>query len=440
MKPALQINNKDFEVDLETLDDSQRKSVESEAKNVLIRASAGSGKTKTLTTAISAYRYENLNDRICAITYTRAAKAEMESRLQALGIYDVEVTTIHSWARKMLEVFSKRYDFKIRILEERDIKEILTDLTKEYLRKSKVKSVNINILYTFISGSKKMDITDNYRRTLIALEERYIAYKRRNMLYDFTDYPLYLYNIMTLYNERITNIDALFVDEFQDVDTTQFEIFEKVDAKKKFFIGDEKQSIYIFRNADGEVFDKLNDFELYNLKYNYRSYQEIINYASAVYDKLSTEELLNGEPVSYYITMIMNAAVECDINCARGYGGDVYISNPFADTRHFKGLDYEIVNIVDCFEEFIKKKPMILCRTNKQVKALQEMGYLNTSTIHQAKGLEYDNVIVVDTEIATLEDLNVAYVALTRAKDGLFVLNWPQLESLLRRITTRGLI
>lgn len=105
------------------------------------------------------------------------------------------------------------------------------------MRRRPVK-VNINILYNFITGNKNMDITDGYRRTLTALETRYIQYKRDNALYDFMDYPLYLYNVLTAYNEEINNIDALFVDEFQDVDSTQFKIFEKVNAKKKFFVGD----------------------------------------------------------------------------------------------------------------------------------------------------------------------------------------------------------
>ena len=68
---------------------------ESENKNIVIKAPAGSGKTSSLLTAIADYRYKYLNDRICAITYTRAARAEMESRLQELGIFDVEVSTIH---------------------------------------------------------------------------------------------------------------------------------------------------------------------------------------------------------------------------------------------------------------------------------------------------------------------------------------------------------
>lgn len=87
------LNN--LEVDLSELDDSQRAAVTSNAEKIILRAPAGSGKTKSIINAIANYRSEYLNDRICAITYTRAARAEMESRLQEMGIYDVEVTTIH---------------------------------------------------------------------------------------------------------------------------------------------------------------------------------------------------------------------------------------------------------------------------------------------------------------------------------------------------------
>lgn len=383
--------------------------------------------TSTLIAAVSAYRYNNLNDRICAITYTRAARAEMETRLRELGVTDVDVTTIHVWARERLKELSIKYDFKVRIMEEPQIKVILTELTNKYLLTSRVKSVNINILYSYITGSKKMDISENYRRTLNAIEQRYINYKRDNNLYDFTDYPLYLYNVLIAYNETIKGIDALFVDEFQDVDSTQLAIFKLVNAKKKFFIGDLAQSIFQFRGADGAVFSKLDDFEVFELKYNYRSLQEIIDYATTVYLNLSEKASLNEE---CYISEIMYLH-ESAIQCARGDGGEVYVVNPYGRNVRF-GNCHRPQKTGDLLNDFMKTDPMILCRTNKQVKAIKDMGYFNVDTVHQAKGLEYKSVIAIDATIGSTEDLNIAYVAMTRAEDSLMVINWQQFELLFK--------
>lgn len=412
---------------LEGLDKFQTEVAVSDAENIVLRAPAGSGKTTTIMAAIAAYRYEHLNDRICAITYTRAARAEMEARLQELGVHDVEVTTIHVWSRNLLKDLSIKYDFQIKILEETQIKSILEEIVEEYVKRSRVKKVNINILYTYITGSKNMDITDNYRRTLNALELRYINYKRDNGLYDFTDYPLYLFNVLETFDEHINNIDALFVDEFQDVDETQLEIFKKVNSSKKFYVGDAWQSIFQFRGADGMVFTKLEDFTEYKLKYNYRSYQEIIDYAATVYLKL---KYLAEDEEDCYISEVMYSQ-SSGIICSRGSGGQVAVINPFG--RIYRSDNWQMGKTVsEIFNQFMALKPMILCRTNKQVKAIEEEKYFEVSTVHQAKGLEYPSVIVIDTTINNSEDLNIAYVAMTRAENNLLVINWQQFEHLFK--------
>ena len=426
--------NKNFQIGLETLDETQRATIESTSENILIKAPAGAGKTRTLITAIAAYRYENINDRICAITYTRAAKAEMEERLNDMGIYDVEVTTIHVWSRNILEKMSKKYGFQIAILREADIMAILEEISRKYALTHGGRKVNLGILQSWISGNKLMEVTDGYRRTLIALEERYIKYKRDHVLYDFTDYPLYLYNVLTQYKERIKDIDALFVDEVQDVDAIQLDLFNLADTKKKFFIGDFWQSIFIFRGADASVFNKLNDaFALYKLKFNYRSYQVILDYANTVYEQCR-DKINYNEDYSCFIT-------ECDdvkptsIKCERGdQEGSVTIFDNSGGFKKFAEKDELILNEEEVSKSRSELKkfidtyyPMILCRTNKQVKEVKSWGYNNVSTIHQAKGLEYDNVIVVDFEIDTIEELNIAYVALTRARDNLLVIDWNNL-------------
>lgn len=76
---------------------------------------------------------------------------------------------------------------------------------------------------------------------------------------------------------------------------------------------------------------------------------------------------------------------------------------------------------MDTIADIMAHEPQVLCRTNKEVRAILELSYCKVSTVHQAKGLEYDYVVVVDTDINSMEDLNIVYVALTRAKNGLLV-------------------
>ena len=55
----------------------------------------------------------------------------------------------------------------------------------------------------------------------------------------------------------ITGIDALFVDEFQDVDDIQLELFERVQAKKKvLYWRSPTKHLYIswgYRRCDEEI-------------------------------------------------------------------------------------------------------------------------------------------------------------------------------------------
>lgn len=186
----------------------------------------------------------------------------------------------------------------------------------------------VDILYSYVSGNKKMDVSDSYLRALDTYNKKYVAYKRRNGLYDFTDYPLYLLDKLNQYDEIITSVDALFVDELQDVDEDQFAIFDKVVCNKKFYIGDPRQCIYVFRGADADAFKKLKNFDYQKLKYNYRSYQEIIDYANAVYEKLISR-------VKYGSCLISDVLVSSDseIICARGKGAKVYVMDPFGVTN-----------------------------------------------------------------------------------------------------------
>jgi ATP-dependent exoDNAse (exonuclease V) beta subunit len=75
--------------------EEQLEVINSEEAYELVRAPAGSGKTACLLGAIVKYRQDNPTAHIDAITFTRAATAELRERLNVEGIYDVNISTIH---------------------------------------------------------------------------------------------------------------------------------------------------------------------------------------------------------------------------------------------------------------------------------------------------------------------------------------------------------
>ena len=217
------------------LNEKQRIAVEDPAKFKAIVAPAGSGKTKTLISAILDFRNKHTNDKIVAITFTRKAAAELKERLGV--ILNAEVSTIHSWSWKRLQDLAVKYDFKVQLLDDDAIKDIL----KRICRASQQYYLNQFQLFAYVMGNYNIDIDDAIKRTFERMRQKYIAFKKQHQLYDFTDLPQYLYDKLQEYNEEIYDIDGFFVDEFQDIDPVQLSLFNVVHAHTKVYIGDQKQ-------------------------------------------------------------------------------------------------------------------------------------------------------------------------------------------------------
>lgn len=80
---------------------------------------------------------------------------------------------------------------------------------------------------------------------------------------------------------------VLFIDEFQDTDAMQYELFRKLFVDQTvFFIGDPKQSIYKFRNADINSYFKSKQQvdTIYTLPINYRSTATMVEAVNELFD------------------------------------------------------------------------------------------------------------------------------------------------------------
>ena len=145
-----------------------------------------------------------------------------------------------------------------------------------------------------------------YMKLLREFYLRIINEKNKRSLYEISDYAHIALDI--LYDEGLSpsaraiadRYKCIFIDEYQDTNFLQEKILEAIsdNFKKKnvFMVGDVKQSIYRFRNAEPSIFvDKLKAYKKTNpigkaltLNINYRSGKEIIEYVNDLFSKVMT--------------------------------------------------------------------------------------------------------------------------------------------------------
>ncbi|MCF8242644.1 MAG: UvrD-helicase domain-containing protein [Melioribacteraceae bacterium] len=95
------------------------------------------------------------------------------------------------------------------------------------------------------------------------IEEDYLKRKKANGYLDFEDILLYTEELVE--NKNVLNyltdkFKFIMIDEYQDTNELQYNIFmpilENLKKGNLFVVGDEKQSIYMFRDAELEVFNR----------------------------------------------------------------------------------------------------------------------------------------------------------------------------------------
>lgn len=170
----------------------------------------------------------------------------------------------------------------------------------------------------FDENSKINSELARFGKILLDLFEKclsiYSNKKKEQGLLDFEDILLFTKNILE--NESVQNAlgekyKFVMVDEYQDTNEIQYHIFLPiVDHLKKnnlFVVGDEKQSIYMFRDAELEVFDKTkSDIKkqsgmdsILELPHSFRMAPELAAFTNELFSRLFSSPNINFNEVSY---------------------------------------------------------------------------------------------------------------------------------------------
>ena len=309
----------------------------------LVEASAGTGKTFSL--AILALRLIIEKDipvnRILMVTFTNAAVAELEARIRlfiklafkvAKGekidneviteiveahnnteeakdrlnrslrvLHETSIQTIHSFCQETLTEFAFETNqiYGAEIIS--DFSDIIDDIVKDYWRKKMailpdtygLKISNLKKILMNILSDKKYDSNGTEANKTRILKELldYGEVKVTNELEESNavTFDLLIKIVHRAVEEDRKSIikklqekyDAVFVDEFQDTDKYQYEIFNTAfkNVSVLFYIGDPKQSIYAFRKADLNVYFQAreNVDNVYTMNINFRSSKDYID-------------------------------------------------------------------------------------------------------------------------------------------------------------------
>lgn len=301
-------------------------------KNIIVRASAGTGKTTVMIDRIMYLLHvEDVNlSEIAMITFTNNATTQMSLRIQneLMNRYEatrlnkylkymedlstISISTIDSLSLTLLKRFgvTQGYGKDVSInSHDYELKKIIKRMIdEEYKGSGSLKSqfgIELyditKIIYEYYNRLTNMGIapdsidegcwdivdgeSEKLQRILIKIlkniNTELDAHKRKNNTVSLADTVRNINGILSSDYVGITDfkIKYLFVDEFQDTNEGQIRLIaslaEHLDASL-FIVGDSKQSIYRFRGADDAAFNSFSKI-LYILKVKEPVTFELIN-------------------------------------------------------------------------------------------------------------------------------------------------------------------
>ena len=225
----------------------------------------------------------------------------------------------------------------------------------------------------------------------------------------------------------IKEVEHLLLDESQDSNESHFEfLLDMVQPKNYMLVGDWRQSIYRWNGAFPDYLIGLTrdlSVTTYDLTENYRNGYKILDFARGIISPAGYDYRDYSIPMRGVSGRVMDleyspVAIARTLKEKNDYGKWFILTrtNDQIDeiSRYLKieGVPYDT----------FKRSAL----DNKELGEKMKENTVKVLTIHTAKGLEADNVIVIGAKFFNVEERCVSYVAATRARN---LLVWTKMPS-----------
>ena len=263
-----------------------------------ILASAGSGKTRTLTHLLAQDLCSGIPaSAMVAFTFTEKAAEELLARIHVLrnermptvDLSGIFIGTIHSWCLQY--IYTQPDYYNITPIDELHLDALVGRLydvlkLKEIYKRPFPKAIEpfLADIEVFYNEHLRLEEVPAVIRPALS---SFIGILEANRLLTFGGMIRSATQHLTE-NGPLEELQSLYVDEYQDVNPAQTALIKAMVASngKLRVVGDDLQSIYNWRGSDvRRILEFPNDFkpaEVFRLSKNYRSRPEVVTLANGV--------------------------------------------------------------------------------------------------------------------------------------------------------------
>lgn len=304
----------------------------------------------------------------------------------------------------------------------------------------KVENIDLNVVLQNARNDQHERVR-NFYELAIPIVEKYIQYCTNKSFLDFNDLisrsTSLFQNQKDIANKYKSKYQYILVDEFQDVNNLQVELIKLLltDQTQLFCVGDDWQSIYGFRGSNvSYIVDFENHFpnaKVVKLNLNYRSTQNIVGASNEVikHNKFKVDKEIHSSKQSEHKIVV------------------------FSGNSEEENIQYCFNKVQELLENGMTNDDILfLYRRSKMYSSYffrfkNENLKVQAKTIHAAKGLEAKVVFIIglteggggfpdiwledrifqvikkaNHDLLMEEERRLFYVAITRAKEKLFLI------------------
>ena len=158
-------------------------------------------------------------------------------------------------------------------------------------------------------------------QVILKLDERISAYKREKNAFEFVDIAKMAIQIVKehpdIREELKASYQEIMIDEYQDTNDLQEMFIQEIENHNVYMVGDIKQSIYRFRNANPNIFREKYDRyknhvqgEKIDLLENFRSRREVLDAINEIFRLIMVPELGGVDYQDHHAMIFGNMAYE----------------------------------------------------------------------------------------------------------------------------------